>query len=105
MSFRKSIDPKTASIELRVTPVEKEIIAGEASSRMLSVSAFALQRMLGKQAPERYDYHAILMLRRLAALLKVLHREAQGREDLRIRLVLDEIVVAINQLWKARAPL
>ena len=103
MTFRKSANPKTATIELRVTPYQKEVIAEEASLRMLSVSAFALRRMLGKQAPEQYDYHAILLLGDLAAQLKELHRDAQGIDEPRMQRVLDEIVVAITQLWNARS--
>ena len=105
MTFRKSANPKTATIELRVTPDEKELIVDEARSRMLSVSAFALRRMLGKQTPERYDYHAILLLKQLAVQLKELHRDLEGTEEARMQCVLDEIVVAITHLWEARGPL
>ena len=105
MTFRKSANPKTATIELRVTPYQKEVIVEEANLRMLSVSAFALRRMLGKQAPEQYDYHAILLLGELAAQLKELHRDVKGINEPLMQRVLDEIVVAITQLWKARSSL
>ena len=105
MTFRKSANPKTATIELRVTPDQKEMIVAEANLRMLSVSAFALRRMLGKQTPEQYDYHAILLLGELAAQLKELHRDVEGRDEARMQRVLDEIVVAITRLWQARGAL
>jgi hypothetical protein len=104
MSFKKSPNPKIASIEFRVTPEEKARIQAEAKVRLLSVSDFALRRMLGKQTPVQFEYIAIAELSNFARDIKQMYRDAGRRPEDAERLgpILDAIVEAIHQLWKQR---
>jgi len=74
MAFQKSADPKTELIKFRVTPTEKAAIEVEAAARHLTVSEFALRRMLSKQAPVRFDRDAIDTLAKLVQELRVAYR-------------------------------
>ena len=74
MLFQRSTDPKTELIKFRLTPAEKAVIEAEAAARHLTVSEFALRRMLGKQAPVRLEYDAIDVLSKLVQELRFAYR-------------------------------
>lgn len=104
MSFKKSPNPKTTSIEIRVTPEEKASIEAEAKARLLTVSSFALRRMLGKQTPVQYEYIAIARLERHVADLKQIYRfmGCRPEDELLLKPLLVEMVVAVQELWAQR---
>ena len=103
MPFKKSDDPKTERIVIKVSPSEKAIVEAAAKSRHLTVAAFALRRMLGKQAPVQLDRDAIDLLAKLVMELRAAYRgdasETEGAAVL--ERWKDEAVIAIQALWKA----
>ncbi len=104
MPFRKSADPKCERIALKVTPTEKATIEAEASSRHLTVSEFALRRMLGKQAPVRYNFEAINTLEKMALELKEHYRACNGRDEDYLQAFMDRLVLVSDAIWRSASP-
>ena len=104
MAFKKSANPKTSFIKLRVTAEQKAQIQDEAKARLLGVSDFLLRRALGKQTPVEFEYIAMSDLERMIADLKQLYREAGEREcdDKRLMPLVTEMATAVQALWKRR---
>jgi len=100
MTFRKSPNPKTACIQIRVTPDQKARIEVKAKSCMLSVSELALRQLLGKQVVERFELHYINNLNRLVEEFRDIYWAEGGRQWERLQPLLDEIVVAVRVLWQ-----
>ena len=100
MTFKRSPNPKTACIQIRVSPDQKALIELKAKYRMMSVSELALCSLFGKHAPERFDLHYINQLNLLAEDFREIYWAENGREWERLQPLLDEIVVAIRMLWQ-----
>lgn len=100
MTFHRSPNPKTACIQIRVTPDQKARIELKAKNCMLSVSELALRQMLGKQVVERFELHYINHLNHLVEDFRDVYWDENGREWERLQPLLDEIVVAIRTLWQ-----
>jgi hypothetical protein len=104
MGFKKADDPRSKVVKVFVTPDEKALIEAEASAAMLPVSAYALRKLLGKQAKDRYSYHAINELSALTRQLKQHYRETGGQQETALQALLDRIGVAMDRLWSKRSP-
>jgi len=104
MAFKKSANPKTSLIKLRVTAEQKAQIQDEAKARLLGVSEFLLRRALGKQTPVQFEYIAMANLERMIADLKRLYRDAGDREcdDKLLKPLVDEMATAVQALWQQR---
>jgi len=100
VTFRRSPNPKTACIQIRVTPDQKERIELKARNCMLSVSELALRQLLGKQVVERFELHYINHLNLLVEDFREIYWNENGREWERLQPLLDEIVVAVRALWQ-----
>lgn len=104
MPFKKSADPKRDRIAIKVTSTEKAVIEKEARSRHLTVSEFALRRMLGKQAPVRYNFEAINALERLALELKEHYRACNGRDGDYLQAFMDRLTLVSEAIWRSASP-
>lgn len=104
MPFQKSADPKIERISMKVTRSEKARIEAEAAKRHLTLSEYALRRMLGKQAPVRYDFEAIDALRLMAQELKDHYRTCNGRDEEFLQAFMDRLVLVTHAIWRSACP-
>lgn len=104
MGFKKASDPRHKVVKVFLTSDQKALVEAEAAAAMLTVSAYAVRRLFGKQAKDRYSYHAINELSALTRQLKRHHLDTAGRDEARLQTLLDQIGVAIERLWTGRGP-
>ena len=104
MPFKQSDDPKDQLIKLRASAGQKHEIEAAAARRNLSVSEYVLRRALNKQAPERYDFHAIDALERLALELKQHYQTCEGRDEDYLQAFMDRLTLVSEAVWRGRRP-
>ncbi|EQD30530.1 mobilization protein MobB [mine drainage metagenome] len=97
MPFRRSNDPRTARITLRVAPGAKAALEESALRAGKSLSAYLVACGLGRKLVSRVDDRAINELRRVGGLLKLaITTDSAKRGD--YRALLDDLKRAIVRI-------
>ncbi|WNC95564.1 hypothetical protein RI103_39420 (plasmid) [Paraburkholderia sp. FT54] len=103
MGFRKVTNPRTARIEIRLTPEEEERIMHNAHMCCITVSDYMRKCALEKNIEARFDHYVIGELSAIAKNLGELRNAVRDRPDLEceeeiFRQACAEIIRAMERL-------
>ncbi len=93
-------DKLTGRVNIRVTHAEHKQLREEADFAGLSLSELVRRRYFGRPIITRSDEVTIRELRRLGGLLKLLHKESDGKLTKEFGTALMQVTAAIQQLAK-----
>ncbi|CAJ0808856.1 hypothetical protein R77560_04803 [Ralstonia thomasii] len=103
MAFKKSDNPRTEGVLLRLTPDEKAQLTARANDCAMPVTEYLRARAFAGRTRNRSDVDAINLLREIADNLKDLHRSAGTKHGDQLQAALDQTVAAIQRVWASGA--
>lgn len=98
MRFKKSEDPKTTRLFVRVTETEKREIEAKAADCCMPVSAFILKAVRGRQTRTKHDLNLIYEFRELAMSLREIYQSEKPREAKELEPVMKALVEGIDRI-------
>jgi len=107
MPKKRTSEPKSATIILRVTAEDKRALEEKARERALTLTEYLTRTGLGRSARQRSDVDAINLLRECADELKAIHIALRGMptdDAVSAGALMDEtmqaICTAIGRVWQ-----
>lgn len=95
MTFKKSIDPKQARVEIRLTASEKEAIANLAHDAGETVASFMLKASLKRPIRNQRERHEANELRLTILALKEMYHDGTPAKDERLTPLLEAAFAAL----------
>ena len=96
--MRSERNKLTAVVNIRLTPGERAVVAENAETAGLTVSAYCRRLILGRTVHAHTDSAVIRELRRVGGLLKAVHTESGGAYSAATAATLTEVRNAIRRV-------
>jgi hypothetical protein len=98
VKFKKTGNPKTQRLVVRVTAEEKADIESRAADCLMPVSKFVLKAAQGRQTRTQHDLRLIEELRTIGMGLKEIYQAEQPRNATELDAVMTAIIHAIERI-------